>query len=48
MKICLFDHHNNPYPIQGYGGIKRVNQLLFLTLCKFGLNQIFQVKTMKF
>ena len=36
MRICLFDHHNNPYPIQGYGGIERVNQLLFLTLCKMG------------
>jgi glycosyltransferase involved in cell wall biosynthesis len=32
MKICLFDHHNNPYPIQGYGGIERINQLLFTEL----------------
>lgn len=32
MKICLFDHHNNPYPIQGYGGIERSNQLLFQAL----------------
>lgn len=36
MRICLFEHHNNPYPIQGYGGIERVNQLLFLKLSELG------------
>ena len=36
MKICLFDHHNNPYPIQGYGGIERINQLLFESLSENG------------
>jgi glycosyltransferase involved in cell wall biosynthesis len=36
MRICLFEHHNNPYPIQGYGGIERINQLLFLKLSELG------------
>lgn len=36
MKICLFDHHNNTYPIRGYGGIERVNQLLFQELSNNG------------
>ncbi len=36
MKICLFDHHDNKYPIKGYGGIERVNQLLYITLCEAG------------
>lgn len=29
MKICLFDHHNTPYPIKTYGGIERIVQYLF-------------------
>jgi glycosyltransferase involved in cell wall biosynthesis len=29
MNICFFDHHNTPYPIEKYGGIERINQLLF-------------------
>jgi glycosyltransferase involved in cell wall biosynthesis len=29
MKICLFDHHNTPYPIKQYGGIERVIENLF-------------------
>lgn len=32
MKICIFDHNNNPYPILGYGG-ERMSQHLFEKLC---------------
>lgn len=38
MKICLFDHHNNPYPITGYGGIERYIQLLFQKLGQHGVD----------
>lgn len=29
MNVCFFDHHDTPYPITTYGGIERINQLLF-------------------
>lgn len=32
MKICLFDHSKTPYPVQGYGGIERINQYLYMAL----------------
>jgi glycosyltransferase involved in cell wall biosynthesis len=40
MKICLFDHHNTPYPIQAYGGIERIIQNLFKYLVDKGVDTI--------
>ncbi|MFP5040413.1 glycosyltransferase [Parasediminibacterium sp. JCM 36343] len=37
FSVCLFDHHNNPYPIAGYGGVERFNQLLFNKLGFLGI-----------
>lgn len=36
MKIVLFEHSNRPYPVIGYGGAERVNQLLFKSLVDYG------------
>lgn len=36
MKIAIFDHNKNPFPIQGYGGGERIIQTLYRGLLDLG------------